>query len=1131
MPSSPGLCSKKREGLLQGAPERATVIEGIRDQAAWLWERRPGDRDFLDLRAGLCRRPSKNVIDFAPGGSESLRREATDMLARHEWLTDAPLSVSVRDAGVLGLTGERRRVDGLARWFLLQAAALHSPLNLAIAAAVPAETATSWSWLKWLPHTEVGLVGCDGPLLAADTGACRELVDRLASLIELRSEEIGPYKSRNTPGPNITLLVLLHEDLAVSRDRLKTLLAEGPRVGVLVLWIGSRARDLPNEARAILETSPDGAMRLTRAESGQVTEAHSATDWVDPTTALQTALDLAALRDTSGSDIRVGLPRLLGLMELLQLPPRPDAKTIQEAWAAQPDDVLSAVVGVTEDGPLTVDLRADGPHGLVAGTTGSGKSELLQTVVASLAVSNPPTRLNFLLIDYKGGSAFKDAVRLPHTVGLVTDLDGHLARRVLVSLRAELRRREELLRRAAARDLMELSHQDPRGCPPSLCIVVDEFAALAQELPEFVAGVVDLAQRGRSLGLHLLLATQRPAGVVSESIRANTNLRICLRVAAEADSADVIGSGDAARLPRGWAGRGYIRTGHAELRQFQAAYSAAGPADPAGPLSVEPIGFHGGIRATRPGAQADKTDLHRLTEAISAAAKALDLPAAPRPWLPELPPLLSLSALAGVAAGNQGVHVGLVDLPDRQLQTPWLLDFETQGSLLIYGAPGAGKTTFLCTLAVALARSYAPSDLHIYGLDGGTGGLSAIQELPHCGSVVHVDDTERAMRLLAWLRHEIDSRKAAHAPAPALVTMVDGYGAFAAIFEKVDHGEWLDAFARLVVDGRGVGVHFAITADRRAAVPGSVHSAVGSRLVLRMNDEDDYRVLGVNVKDVDMASVVPGRGWLTGGKEVQCAVVDSDAAGERQGDVIRLEGQRLRGPHPESRVHQIRRLPKDLRLDDVPKSGRTLCAAFGLRDADLGPAIVDLAAGHFLVSGPRRSGRSTALATLARSLGMASPSLEAVLLAPRPTPLTGIELWAEVAHSPAECLASAARVMDAIEARIGDDKLDPLLVVVDDGEDLTEGALAAMLEAITKRGRDCGVRLVAAIESYSAQRAFTGWIPELKRGRRGLLLQPDMDLDGEILAARLVRRGLVAMPTGRGFLVEDGVAELVQVAH
>jgi S-DNA-T family DNA segregation ATPase FtsK/SpoIIIE len=223
------------------------------------------------------------------------------------------------------------------------------------------------------------------------------------------------------------------------------------------------------------------------------------------------------------------------------------------------------------EGPFTVDIVRDGPHGLVAGTTGAGKSELLQTLIASLAVGNRPDEMTFVLVDYKGGAAFKDCNHLPHTVGMVTDLDGHLTTPALTSLAAELHRREHQLKRADAKDIEEyLERIAPGDEPmPRLLIVIDEFAAMVSELPDFVTGIVDIARRGRSLGVHLILATQRPAGVVTSDIKANTNLRIALRVTDAGDSSDVIEGPNAAHISKATPGRGYARLGHSSLIPFQ----------------------------------------------------------------------------------------------------------------------------------------------------------------------------------------------------------------------------------------------------------------------------------------------------------------------------------------------------------------------------------------------------------------------------------------------------------------------------------------------------------------------------------------------------------------------------------
>ena len=285
-------------------------------------------------------------------------------------------------------------------------------------------------------------------------------------------------------------------------------------------------------------------------------------DGVDRRVANETARALTPVKDVSASVGSSELPTRVSLFDVLDMDEVTPA-AIRSVWR-QRRQTLDAPIGMAGEGPVAIDLRGDGPHALVAGTTGSGKSELLQSLVASLATTHSPRTVTFLLIDYKGGAAFHACRQLPHTVGMVTDLDGVLAERALVSLNAELRRREALLRDAGAKDLGEMERTAPSGAPPSLVIVIDEFATLASEIPAFVEGVVDIARRGRSLGVHLVLATQRPAGVVTEHVRANTNLRIALRVASTTESDDVVGAPDAARIPRTIPGRALMRTGPSE---------------------------------------------------------------------------------------------------------------------------------------------------------------------------------------------------------------------------------------------------------------------------------------------------------------------------------------------------------------------------------------------------------------------------------------------------------------------------------------------------------------------------------------------------------------------------------------
>ena len=376
--------------------------------------------------------------------------------------------------------------------------------------------------------------------------------------------------------------------------------------------------------------------------------------WAD-----RVARALAPVRDVSRDDSASMIPDSARLLDLIHMPD-PSADLVLMAWQKR-GRTTKVSIGVSADGLYILDLSADGPHGLIAGTTGAGKSELLQTIIAVLCVANRPDAMTFVLIDYKGGSAFKDCARLPHTVGMVSDLDGHLTVRALDSLGAELKRREEMLPHAGAKDIED--YWDTRRLRPELnlepmprlVLVIDEFAAMVAELPDFVHGLIDIARRGRSLGVHLLLATQRPAGVVSADIRANTNLRIALRVTSSDESADVIDAPDSAYIAKSTPGRCYVRSGASNLVAVQSA-RIGGRRPGTGPVAasaqVMTVPWHGLGRAMPAPAKAAgsdeetmATDLSVLVDAIATANPKAGLGPQRRPWLEPLPEVVTLGEL------------------------------------------------------------------------------------------------------------------------------------------------------------------------------------------------------------------------------------------------------------------------------------------------------------------------------------------------------------------------------------------------------------------------------------------------------------------------------------------------------
>jgi S-DNA-T family DNA segregation ATPase FtsK/SpoIIIE len=1141
-----------------GAPDPAELVACAIEQKRELWERRPGDADFLALRVGVADQGSSLTIKYAGTGAAELQGAAEELASGYSTVAAVPAIVSLREAGVLGLCGTPQKVAALGRWLALQAATLHSPRELTLVVAVAPEHAAAWEWLKWLPHTVPGETLTADCQLASTPQTARTVLRSVTELLAARQADMGDRFGIKRQDLGAAVLMTIDEALQVERSQVLAILERGPDVGIYTIWLGHEEHDLPGQCGMLANLASDVAkLSLTAAASGE-TLVDVTADAVDAELAEDAARALSPVQDAGGAAARSQIPRRVLLTDLLGLESI-SAEPLAAVWQSRSARRgVKATLGLSADGPLGVDLRADGPHALVAGITGAGKSELLQTLVASLAASYPPYRVSFLLIDYKGGAAFKDCARLPHVVGMVTDLDGHLTHRALTSLNAELRRREKILRSFDVRDLAEMERIAPDEAPANLVVIIDEFAALAREVPSFVDGVVDVAQRGRSLGVHLVLATQRPGGVVSENIRANTNLRIALRVATLEQSQDVIAGGDAARIPRSMPGRAFARTGASELTEFQSAFVGAPAVLEGKPVAVElkPFPFdrghaprqatHGTTVIARP-----LTDLGAIVAAAIDATELIGCRVPDPPWLDPLPPIVGLDALEEAAGEEQrrvgSAIVGLVDEPAAQRQWTLALDLVDEGSALIYGASGAGKTALMRTLAASLALHATPEQLHIYCLDFASRGLGGLEALPHCGSVIAGDDDERVKRLLRMLRTEIDRRKRILGDAgvlslaefevrgadavtlPRLVLLLDSYAGFTSSYDRVDASMWTELLPRIVAEGRGVGVHVIASADRRAAIPPAVAGVIPRKLVLRMAEEDEYQSLGLDLRSVRGAVMPPGRGFASGAMEFQAALLGEDPSSEAQSESLSRLGTELRARFSGRVAPPIAVLPARIRFGDLPVATRRLSSTFAVGDDRLAPVVADLDDSHLVVAGPYRSGRTSALASLVAGLIASTPGLETHLLAPRRSELANRFRWSSVAAGDEDCVAAARRLAEVVAARPGNGAT-PMLVVIDDGGELGDGPAAGPLEAIVRRGRDLDVHVLLGIEAGTARVAFTPWIKELRKDGHGVLLDPDQDLHGDILSIRLPRRTGPALPAGRGYYVQGGKTELVQVA-
>lgn len=1082
-------------------PDLVEVRRRMQLPSSRLWERRLDDDDALTLRLGLGSLPWSAPIDTKGPARADAADDVEEVLAEADGLGDIELLVDLR-AGVFGLFGDDRRARAAMRALVLQLAAAHGPSDARVVLVTDDRSVRAWDWMHWLPHT----ASESGPLILTEQAAT-VLADQL-----LESHESTPGHRRNAHGPAWVFVI---DDVSVVHRRGSALrrLLEDPSAGFHGIVRAAHLDQLPASAVRVAEVdAADGAVRLFTVGN----EAAAETGLVDglPIDAAEIAArSIARFEDPERDVAGGGVPERVTITDVL---PDPSAGSVREAWnAAASRADLRAPLGVGEDGPVMIDLVGDGPHGLVAGTTGAGKSELLRTLVIGLATNHSPDDLVFVLVDYKGGAAFDCCSKLPHVVGMVTDLDDHLAERALRSLEAELHHRESVLRSAAVKDILDYRAAGSPGGPlPRLVVVIDEFATLRSELPEFVSSLVGIAQRGRSLGVHLILATQRPSGAVDANIRANTNLRIALRVQHPTDSNDVIDVSAAAELPRNLPGRAYVRRGEGDVVLVQSAYASGASLGSSGPaVTVTPM--LGGRRLPVPAVDDEApdgdaiSDLARYVDACLVAAAAM---APPRtPWLDALPDMIGRSDLEMVAAcanpGDQPAVFALGDDPDhqRRIQVGW--DPRT-GHVGVVGSLGSGVTTTLKSLALSAAKTGTQRPVWVYVADHAAKGFAGFDRYPVVARIIDGEDEQRHERLVSFLESTLDTRQQRGGLAegdPQIVVVIDGVAGFVERLGLLPGSEEAERFGRIVRDGPSVGISFAVGAASPKDLPRGLRGSFRTTVVHELVDANDYGALGVKPKD--LPTFVPGRAVTGDNGQVVQVVPLSDF-------VEPLDFPSIAAPA------EIEALEASISLDDLPPAriGPPLEVPIGKENLTRGVAqLVARTGEHLTIAGPAGSGRTTALLTIARQVRAADPQL----------PIVAVTSDPEIAQAGVfDAIGTLADLEPVFEALPTDPRR--WLIVVDDA-DVLDDELGVLTELARKPLNH--VTLVIAVRSTTARQAFGHWTRFVRGSGIGVILQPDNAIDGELFGVRLPRGERLPARPGRGYLVAGGVATDVQLAH
>lgn len=1094
-------------------PDPVVIADIATAPLSRLWERRRVDADAMAVRVGVA----EVALDvrFEGGGKDRTS-------PRRVGVAPVPVAPDLR-AGVLGIAGPDDAARSIARSIVASFATLRSPRDAELVVICPDDAEGEWGWTQWLPHAQA-VAGTPAAIGNTDDTR-RERLRELGVALEHRMRVAG---HRGAEPPHDLLVVVDGAREYRMLPGMVPLLEHGAAHGIHVVALDRDRSRLPEEAKSVVVIDPvDPA--VARVETG--TDYHPVVllDGVSVPQAESMARSLCSIRHVSGVGDDAMLPATVRYADLMKLD-LDDPEPLVRRWSTQPRNTF-VIVGATGEGEFAIDISRDGPHALVAGTTGSGKSEFLQALVISLAMANRPDALNFVLVDYKGGSAFADCERLPHTVGMVTNLDARETERALASLDAELKRRERVLRDMNAKDVDSAWARDAetaarRGLA-RLMIVIDEFAELRTELPDFIDGLVRIARVGRSLGVNLVLATQRPAGVVTPEMQSNINLRVALRVTDRTDSSDILGTGDAALISPTTPGRGYVRTGpSAAPVAFQTARVAGIrpgvqrstrvlPRKAA--LTWDGLGYP--VKYPKTGAAQpqhtdhDDTDLRALVNLVTAATQQLGIPKNPSPWLLPLPAVLPLEKFQDQQVPDEAIVLGLEDVPGEQSQRSLTWDVRTGSHLLFIGGSMSGRTTALRTILAQVVQVYSPADLHMYVLDFGNGALLPLVDAPHTGAVVTQLDSDRLPRLVQRLLEELGRRQAVLSAAgvghiaeqraqateadrlPYAVIAIDGWERLLSTMNADQLVTFRDQVMRVLREGPAVGVRVLLTGDR--GISGDkITSFIDEQYVLPLRDLSDYRTAGILAKDVP-TDLPPGRVLFgAAGTEAQLAILVRDTSGEAQTAALRRIVEQVRDHYDQ--FAQLAALPRPFRVDPLP-GHFALTAAYELPLGDTGAAegpvvavggdllsrfTIDWPAeGGFVVTGGRKSGRSSALAAIVHQLAWRKTPL--VVVSPRESILT------EVAAGHGIPVISAGDTAPPDLERVLDQVGEFVTVVVDDAEVFKNAPIEHSLTGLKHR-----IAFIVSADSESLSTLFGGPVVEAKRARRALVLRPESAIMG-----------------------------------
>ncbi len=907
---------QQKSAMLLANPDLTECVMILKNKDTRLWNRHLTDGDFMQLRSGV----GEGSISFEVRGQKKeftmeddpLLERTRKIIETAQYMSGVPVLCDVSRDKLIGVIGERQSAVWLVKNMILQAATHHPYEELKIVTIYSHREAAQWDWVRWLPHSFDEMR--ENRFVSSTRNSAETLLKDLEGVLKQRSMEskedilFSPYY----------FFVFTEMEMVQGHPVMKYLLNNERNIGAGAVFLYDDMSHLPKECNIILEVE---------AGQGVLFHKHNVNfkrkfqlDFLGEKLYEEFARTMAPLR-IAGEGAQAMLPACVSFMEGYGVRTPSDFQ-LERMWkCGRTNESMAVPIGVKANGePFLFDIHEKkfGPHGLVAGMTGSGKSEMVQSWILSMALRFSPKDVSFVLIDFKGTGLLLPFSGLPHLAGTISDLDSKIQRNLL-ALENELSRRKELLDKYNVNNInnyLKLYHGGKAPEPLAyLFVVIDEFAEFKIQFPDFMKVVDRIFAIGRTLGVFAILMTQKPAGVVDDKMNANTRFRWCLKVASSADSKEMLRHPDAAKITT--PGRAYVQVGEDEVYELVQSYYSGAPYRPeaadklATNLKVAIVEENGRRiyyenEVKKQVFEGEKTEISEIVSYLHTYAVESGVEGAKQIWLPKLSCRVYLEDIQKCRYENGIWHkdetgrlcpvAGIIDDPVNQSQYPLVFDFTKDGHIAVFGAPGTGKTTLLQTVVMSLIWNYSPEDVNIYLMDFGGWNMGIFRQFPHVGGIANDNEEIKIEKLIQLLERKLVERKekfsdigvgscqayrqATGEKIPDIVLILDNFAPVLQLYPDMD-----SFFIRLTREGGNYGIYFLVSANNPMALGFKVNQNIKMAVALNMSDKSDYQGIVGRTNGLEPESE-EGRGLVKGNPplEFQTAL---PAYGENESERVR----------------------------------------------------------------------------------------------------------------------------------------------------------------------------------------------------------------------------------------------------